>query len=151
MTYEATAILARLRARQPGSIFGALWSKQLKTLSAHSDLKVTKETRTTVRAGIAHDNRAVVQDARAAGELPAKNAGLPWGEWESFPYVIAHKGERYVRLYPVASRVPKVIYRINGKMASKDEVRQVCPVSEFPEHKETGCFTLKLSNLKRLI
>lgn len=135
-----------------GQFLGALWTRSMKTRKG-IDANVTKTVRTVVSAGITYDNREVVKEARANGEAPAKNAGLPWGEWENFPHTITHKGSRYVRLYPVRNadgtpRSCKVVYRINGQRASRDEVEALCPSSEFSSGSATECYTLNEANLR---
>ncbi len=146
---QSLPLLGRILAKR-GQFTGCLWVRTLKTRKGVT-VTVTKETRATVRVGLDYDSRAKVQDARADGELPAVNAGLPWGQWLAFPYVIAHKGNHYVRLYPVEGRYPKVIYRVNGQTVSKAEAETLCLASEFGEVRaDIGCFTLGLHNLVRV-
>jgi hypothetical protein len=135
-----------------GHFVGVSWNRPMKTRKG-VDANVSKSVRTTVQVGVNYDNREVVRDARANGEAPASNAGLPWGEWEMFPYVIAHKGKRYVRLYPVRDgngnpRSCKVVYRINGNSASRADVEALCPASEFSSGSPTECYTLAVDNLR---
>lgn len=111
---------------------------------------VTKEVRATVRAGISHDARQAVREARESGAAPAENAGLPWGIWSAFPYVISHKGEDYVRLYPVPNSRPRVRYRVNGAVATREQVESLCIASEFRESSACDCYTLNLRNLRRV-
>lgn len=135
-----------------GQFLGALWTRPMKTRKGVNAI-VTKTVRTVVTAGITYDNREVVKEARANGDAPATNAGLPWGVWENFPHTITHKGARYVRLYPVRNadgspRACKVVYRVNGKSASRDEVATLCPSSEFSSGSATECYTLNEANLR---
>ena len=137
-----------------GQFVGALWARPMKTRKG-IPASVTKTVRTTVQVGVDYDNRQVVQDARASGEAPKVNAGLPWGVWENFPYTITHKGERYVRLYPVKDgegkpRACKVVYRINGVRATKAQVEAICPKSEFSSGGGTECYTLNENNLQQI-
>lgn len=135
-----------------GQFVGALWSRPMKTLKG-IPANVTKTVLTTVQVGVDYDNRQVVKDARASGEAPKENAGLPWGVWENFPHTITHKGERYVRLYPVKDgegkpRACKVVYRINGVRATKAQVEAICPKGEFSSGGATECYTLNEKNLR---
>lgn len=146
--------LRKIVDRQSGAFVSCLWVRTLKTRKDVSAV-VTKEVRTTVRAGLSYDNRASVQSARESGELPERNAGLPWGEWLAFPYVIAHKGVHYVRLYPVlrpdgSARSCKVIYRCNGERISREQAQALCLASEFGETTDVTCYTLRLSALRRV-
>lgn len=146
--------LVRKALSRKGQFTGFLWIRPMKTRKGVQAL-ITKQVRCVGRVGLSYDNRAAVQDARASGELPTTNAGLPWGEWlmlkgvSFFPYIIAHKGNLYLRIYPVPGRAPKVIYKIDGRIASKSEVRDLCLASEFSEVKEDiGCMTLNASALR---
>lgn len=146
-------LLARIMARK-GQFVSVLWFRQLKARKGMDSI-VTKEVRTTVRAGLDYDKRDAVQSARETGELPAVNSGLPWGEWLVFPYVIAHRGAFYVRLYPVlradgSPRKCKVIYRENGRICSRERAQTVCLASEFSETSAVTCYTLRLENLVRV-
>lgn len=137
-----------------GQFVGCLWQRPMK-VRAGVAAKVTKTVMTVVQVGVNYENREVVKEARANGDAPAKNAGLPWGEWENFPYTITHKGERYVRLYPVKDaqgnpRSCKVVYRINGVRATKAMVETLCPKSEFSSGGATECFTLNEKNLQQV-
>ena len=145
-------VTRRLFSRQ-GQFSGVLWRRILKCRKGVSSL-VTKEVRTCVRAGIDYDKRQAVQEARAEGALPSVNAGLPWGEWFAFPYVITHKGAYYLRLYPVnvgdKSRAPRVVYRENGAVSTRERAKELCLASEFGETTEGTCYTLKAESLVRV-
>lgn len=135
-----------------GNFVGVSWVRPMKTRKGVA-ATVSKSVRTTVQVGVNYENRAVVQEARASGDAPAENAGLPWGTWELFPYVISHKEKRYVRLYPVRDaagnpRACKVIYRVNGRVAKRAEVEALCLASEFSSGSPTECYTLAVENLR---
>jgi len=135
-----------------GSFAGVCWSRPMKT-RAGVTAEVTKSVRTTVQVGVSYDNRECVKDARADGSAPAENAGLPWGEWVQYPYVIGHKGRHYVRLYPVRDgagkpRSCKVIYKVDGKTVTREDVEALCPKSEFSAGTPTECYTLAVDNLR---
>lgn len=116
---------------------------------------VTKSVRSTVMVGANHDNRQSVKDARANGDAPSENQGLPWGAWVGGleNRVIEHKGNFYVRLYPVHNadgtpRACKTIYRLDGKIVSKAMLESICLASEFAESKSFTCYTLGETNLR---
>lgn len=135
-----------------GNFVGVSWNRPMKTRKGITDV-VTKSVRTTVQVGVNYENREVVKEARADGTAPSENAGLPWGAWEVFPYVIAHNGKFYVRLYPVRNadgspRSCKVVYKVNGETADRKTVESLCPSSEFSSGSPTECYTLAIDNLR---
>ncbi len=140
--------ILNLAMRRKGQMVGFLWLRDMKTRKTTVS-KITKEVRTVCRVGLDYDNQKAVQEKREEGELPAQNAGLPWGKWFYFPYLIEHKGNLYFRLYPLPNHTPKVIYRINGQIARKEEIEPLCLASEFYE-KETHALSININNLCRM-
>ena len=147
------AMLRRVLSKA-GQFTGFLWVRPLKTRKGVT-ATVTKTVRCVGRLGVEHDNRAKVIEARANGTLPATNQGLPWGEWlmvdgVSFaPYLITHKGNMYVRIYPVEGRAPRVMYKIDGQVVSKADAEALCVASEFSKvDGAIGCMTLSASALR---
>ncbi len=144
-----------LALSRKGQFAGFLWNRPMKTRKGISSL-VTKEVRCVARVGIDYDKQAKVLEGRANGELPEVNNGLPWGQWKQFPYLIEHTnktGEEnlYLRIYPLSNSKPKVIYRINGQIARKEEIEGLCLASEFKEDNgDRTCITLNVNNLQRM-
>jgi hypothetical protein len=101
----------------------------------------------TFRAGINFANLGSVKEAIANGER-GEVQSLPWGEWVSFPYLIAHKGEQYVRLYPSVGHKVEVKFFVNGAEVSKDEFNgYLTPSDAKPSAEAVECFTIKASNI----
>jgi hypothetical protein len=111
---------------------------------------IRKVSNIVIRAGINYDNLSAVKEKRQTGELPETNAGLPWGEYVNgcFPYLIHHKGQHYVRLYP--SGKPDIQYLMNGKLVSESEIKNLVLASEIREN-TADCITVKLDNLEELV
>ena len=110
---------------------------------------VTKTSEFQCRVGVNYDNIKVVKEGRASGELPAENAGLPWGEWIDFPYTIGHKGETYVRctMLDNSFRRAPVFMLADGTVVDKEFVKSKALASEFKEGDESVVFNIKLSSL----
>jgi len=109
---------------------------------------VEKESVFQVQVGVNYDNKETVKQGRADGTLPEENAGLPWGNWLIFPYVIEHKGNLYFRFYPVKNNfVPSVRYFMDGREVTKAEVEPLCLASEFADKGEVLCFTYPLEGI----
>jgi hypothetical protein len=111
--------------------------------------EILKDSTFTCRVGVNYDNIANVQEKRESGELPAENAGLPWGEWFLFPHIIAHKGNHYFRCTAVHNdnQIPKVIYTRNGVVITKEEAKADSYASEFGDREERDVFTVKIESI----
>jgi hypothetical protein len=147
---NTTDILANVLQKK-GQFGRAKWSKQLKTRKGITD-NITKRTQMVVRAGIDYDNMKSVQEKRESGELPAENAGLPWGRWVEgcFPYLIHHKEKHYVRLYPNGN--VQTQYYLNGNPVELDAIKEFVLASELPKIGEKpDCITVCLDNMEELV
>ena len=112
---------------------------------------VMKASEFQCRVGVNYDNIKAVQEKRAEGQLPAENAGLPWGEWVVFPYVIAHKGEYYVRCTMLHNGFRKApVYTIDGVVVDKEIVKTMALASEFREGDDNDVFNIKLSSVREV-
>lgn len=111
--------------------------------------EILKHSEFQCRVGVTYDNIGAVQEKRESGELPAENQGLPWGEWETFPYVIAHKGERYVRCTMLRNnffRAP--VFTVNGETISREDAERMALASEFRKDEDgPDVFNIKLSSV----
>lgn len=118
-----------------------------KPAAAFKGAVLEKVTEGVFRAGINFANLTSVKDGITNGER-GEVQSLPWGEWVSFPYLIAHKGEQYVRLYPTEGCKTETKYLVNGVEVSKDEFNTfLTPSDAKPSDKPLECFTVKVSNL----
>jgi hypothetical protein len=111
---------------------------------------IQKESWFLARVGVAYDNIQNVKDKREDGRLPEENAGLPWGQWLEFPYVIGHKGEEYVRCSTLKNSKVKgrVVYTRHGVEISRDEAVRACLASEFKERNDdSDVFNIKASSI----
>jgi hypothetical protein len=133
-----------------GQFGRARWRKHLKTRKGVQGI-VEKVTCMTIRAGIDYDNMKAVKEKRESGELPAENAGLPWGEWVAFPYLIAHKDKHYLRLYPNGNGKIETQYFLNGSPATMEEISSYVLASELPKGEKPDCITVSLENIEELV
>lgn len=129
---------------------------QIVTMHTIRDMKVRKgeqpiqkESTFQCRIGVNYDNIAVVQDKRDNGELPEKNAGLPWGHWVEFPYVIEHKDEYYIRCTTLNNNYQgHVRYLREGVEITRAEAEKACLAAEFPKStKESDVFNIKVGSI----
>jgi len=96
--------LEALQSTRKGTFAIARIVSEKKPLKAFRQHKILKVVLATVRTGVEFKNLAVNADRQTGS--------LPWGEWETYPYAIAHKGNRYLRLYLGQSM--KVFYLVDG-------------------------------------
>jgi len=140
----------RLMQAPKGSFQSVTWKSNPNPAAAHKGIALEKITTAVCKAGIDFSNLSSVKAGIASGER-GEVESLPWGEWESFPFTITHKGERYVRLYPAAqSNQVSTLYKVDGKQVDKTTFKSFLTPSEA-EKMESGerptCFTVKESNL----
>lgn len=135
-----------------GSFQSVSWKSAPTPASIHkkAGIELEKITTAVCKAGIDFSNLSSVKDAIASGERNEVE-GLPWGEWESFPFTISHKGERYVRLYPASqANQTKSEYKVNGEFVTREVFASFLTPSDKAKM-ESGekplCFTVKESNL----
>jgi len=151
MSYLPNISIEETLITRKGQFSKAAWSRDCKVKVGYPAL--TKCTVMTVRAGINYDNMKAVKEKRDNGELPETNAGLPWGTWAIFPYVIEHKGNRYARLYPSKDINTKIAYYdVNGALKTYEEVEHMLTASE--KRKDDGrtieCITVKMNDIIEL-
>ena len=106
-----------------------------KPLKAFADKKITKVVLATVRTGVEFKNLAVNADRQTGS--------LPWGEWETYPYAITHKGNRYIRLYLGNSM--KVLYFVDGVKVASQVAKAMLPKSNSTG--KPSCITVKENGL----
>ena len=126
------------------------WTRNAKTRKGTEDV-ITKSTRMVGRIGIEYDNISTVQDKRENGELPTENQGLAWGTFEIYPYLIAHKNKKYVRLYKGTSDKvrPQVVWHRNGIEVRKEEIAPCLLKSELTSSKG-DCFVVNVNDVTKL-
>jgi hypothetical protein len=95
-----------LKTLRKGTFAIARIVSKKKPLAAYKQHDITKVVLCTVRCGVEYRNLAQVKES---GNEPQ---GLPWGEWEDYPYLITHKGNRYLRLY--LGQSIKTLYFVDG-------------------------------------
>jgi hypothetical protein len=106
-----------------------------------------KVTTGVFRSGINFANLSSVKAEFASGERTEVQP-LAWGEWETFPFVIAHKGERFLRLTTVNGQKSKQTFKVNGEEVSRDEFESfLVPSARSGAKEPTEVFSIKEANL----
>lgn len=128
-----------------GQICSVTWQRSCK-VKKNIPFSIEKRVCAVVRAGINYDNLNNVQEKRENGELPAENAGLPWGKWFVFPYIIEHKGEKYLRFYPFPNGEVKRVFLLDGAEVPFETVENFLLASEKQE-RDGDCFNVRESSV----
>ncbi len=140
-----------IKTARKGANIRLVWTRPAKVRKG-APTNIEKHVEMTGRMGLGYDNINNVQERRENGDAPAVNAGLPWGEWEEFPFLIKHKESRYLRLYKGSSEqhVPRVEWRMDGKPVEKSEIAAFLLASEKDEERDGETFTCKVEHLERV-
>ena len=137
-----------------GQFVKASWKSNPKPAAAHKHIMLEKHTVGIVQAGVNYANLSAVRNAIADGER-GEVEELPWGSWKTYPYIIEHKDQEYIRLYPSNgnNHIPKSIYYVNGIATDKEEFAKYLTASEArkiltpSEEDRPLCFTIKANNM----
>lgn len=144
----------------------ATWRRNAKVRKGVTAL-IEKETSATIRTGINFANLSSVKEG-IANEERSEVQALQWGTWSEFPFIIEHKGNDYLRLYPASSvpfvyeegkavctqeegniQRPKVKWFLDGREIPFVLIQEFLLASELPKPIEETpiCFTIKFNDL----
>lgn len=148
-----------------GQYLPAAWRKSVKPAAAHKSRELVKRTSGIFRAGIDFSHLGMIEEAIRDGER-GEVGELPWGEWEEggFPYFIAHKGNRYIRLYPPYRRNAEgklepcwanaqlvVQYWVDGVEVDRDTFKSFLTPSDAKSmESDPPCITVNVDHLEVL-
>lgn len=142
---NANVIAAFLAA--PGQFASVTFKSNPKPAAAFKGVVLEKVTTGVFRSGVNFANLSSTQAEFASGERTEVQP-LAWGSWESFPFVITHKGERFLRLTTVNGVKSKSTFKVNGVEVSKDEFEQfLVPSARSDAKTPTEVFNIKEANL----
>ena len=113
--------------------------------------QIVKDSRFQARIGITYDNIANVQDKRDSGELPAENAGLPFGSWVPglFNYLIEYKDKYYIRMALLHNdhSVRERRFLRNGIEVSVETAQAECLASEFKNLSDVDVISFPIDDI----
>lgn len=146
VSFNQMAFLRKL-FNNTGQFMRVDWKRDVKVRVAYKGTNLTKLVRGVFRAGINYDHKASVIDKRESGELPEENAGLPWGKWFAFPYLVVHKGNLYVRLYPTENCKVESYYYLDDEVVSFDSIKHMVLASEYAKEERPETITVRLDSI----
>ena len=82
---------------------------------------VTKHTKGIVQMKYSYENAVNNRLEKQGGERNFKAQGLPFGEWFIPNFLIAHRGEMYIRFYTFKGGNLETNYFVNGRKATENE------------------------------
>jgi len=149
---NAETIVELLKNHPKASHVRVCWKRDAKTRK-DCPLHIQKETCAYVRAGITYANLSTVKNGIAEGTR-GEVQSLPWGQWrDGFAnYIIDHKGNEYVRLYPASFEnlsKPTVQWYADGKPTTFEAVESFLLASEKPkpEDEKADCFSVRADSI----
>lgn len=130
-----------------GQFASVTFKSNPKPAAAFKGVTLEKVTTGVFRSGVNFANLASTKAEFESGERTEVQP-LAWGSWEQFPFVIAHKGERFLRLTTVNGVKSKSTFKVNGVEVSRDEFEQfLVPSARSDAKTATEVFNIKESNL----
>jgi hypothetical protein len=129
-----------------GQFASVTFKSNPKPAAAFKGVVLEKIVTNVFRAGVDFANLASVKEGIASNER-GEVQPLAWGSWVNFPFVIEHKGERFLRLTS-AGKKAFVVFKVNGVTVGKDEFESFLVPSARSENKvATEVISIKESNL----
>lgn len=145
-TATLDAVLAVFKSNA-GKFASVTFKSNPKPAAAFKGTELEKVTTGVFRSGVNFANLASTKAEFASGERTEVEP-LAWGEWSDFPFVITHKGERFLRLTTVNGAKSKSVFKVNGLEVSKEEFESFLVPSARSENKTpTEVFNIKEANL----
>lgn len=150
---EPTTILDLVRNHK-GQTLRATWQNTVPCLKQYAgEVTVTKHTQCHVIAGVEFANRKEVREAIEAGTR-GEVQSLPWGSWLVYPFLIEHKGETYIRLFPPTEAQMQYFnlqhtseWFANGQPITQEQAIEYCGSKAKPRDEQAQCFSVKCANV----
>lgn len=142
-------LMSRILSKK-GQIATITTSRAMKTRKGMDAIIKTSTFQT--RLGIDYNNLSKVVVKREAGDLPAENQGLKYGEWAIFPFLIRVKDTLQLRCNSFNSSFNTITeYTCNGAVIDRDTVKERCLASEFRAGGAGDVFNIKMDSIINLV
>lgn len=125
--------IEKLNSIPAGRFISTVWKRQAKTRKGFDGVIEKQTAANGLQWGVGYDNKAVIQEKRETGELPAVNAGLNGMEWVSYPKILrgVKSGKLCVRFHLTKKTRFAVNWLLNGKRVSKETIEKHLLASEL--------------------
>ena len=147
-----TGIIEKVKSLKHGTFVRVKYRTEVKPAAKFKDYKIYKIVEATVRVGVSYSNLSAVKERRATESKPMDPSHVQWWRWcEGCRNIMKEKISDPSQRYITFATVPnggniKVLWYINGKPASEDEVRAIT-VPSYWNKSNLDVFDVKLENL----
>lgn len=121
---QIVSMMSNVKGATICTIVSATEPKMRKTANPYIG-RVKKLTKVQYQFGYNYEN-AVNNRLKKEGKEPNfSTASRKWGEWVIPNKVAEHKGEFYLRFYTMENATPKVVYLVDNRLATPEEVAEI--------------------------
>lgn len=145
-------IIQQITSLKHGVFVRIKYRTDIKPAAKFKDYEIYKIVEATVRVGVSYSNLSAVKERKSAEVKPANPSHVQWWRWcEGYRNIMKEKISDPSQRYITFATVPnggniKVLWYINGKPASEDEVRAIT-VPSYWNKSNLDVFDVKLENL----
>ena len=147
-----TGIVEKIKSLKHGAFVRIKYRTEVKPSAKFKDYKVEKVVEATVRVGVSYSNLSAVKERRLAETKPTSSSHVQWWRWcEGYRNIMKEKISDPSQKYITFATIPnggnvKVLWYINGKSASEEEVRAIT-IPSYWSKSNLDVFDVKLENL----
>lgn len=145
-------IIQQITSLKHGVFVRIKYRTDIKPAAKFKDYEIYKIVEATVRVGVSYSNLSAVKERKSAEVKPANPSHVQWWRWcEGYRNIMKEKISDPSQRYITFATVPnggniKVLWYINGKPASEDEVRAIT-IPSYWNKSNLDVFDVKLENL----
>ncbi len=148
---KTNSTIEKILAKRGGQIATVTTERLLKVRKGSPE--IVKVSTFQCRVGVNYDNMSAVQQKREDGTLPEENAGLPYGKWVTFPYIIENKDTLYARFSAFKSNfIATALYSIDGVEIDRETAKRYALSNEFKDKSSSSdVFNVKVENIIKIV
>jgi hypothetical protein len=123
-TANLVSLMSNIKGATICTIVSATEPKMRKTANPYVG-RVTKLTKCQYQFGYNYQNAVNNRLAKEGKEPNFTTDARKWGVWVVPNKVAEHKGEFYLRFYTMENATPKVVYLVDNRLATPEEVAEI--------------------------
>lgn len=147
-----TGIVEKIKSLKHGTFVRIKYRTDVKPSAKFKYYRVEKVVEATVRVGVSYSNISAVKERKSAETKPTGPSHVQWWKWcEGYRNIMKEKISDPSQKYITFATVPnggnvKILWYINGKSASEEEVRAIT-IPSYWSKSNLDVFDVKLENL----